>query len=77
VKAYGTALWPPSGCGQETTMMACRQDGPVDGSSTRRQPACERCRMRFLFRIVLVLAVVAIGTYVLGYWSFDQISVNK
>ena len=58
-------------------MMACRQDGPVDGSSTRRQPACERCRMRFLFRIVLVLAVVAIGTYVLGYWSFDQISVNK
>ena len=33
--------------------------------------------MRFLFRTVVVLALVAIGTYMLGYWSFDQIRVNS
>jgi hyperosmotically inducible periplasmic protein len=33
--------------------------------------------MRFLFRIVVVLALVAAGTYLLGYWSFDQIRVNS
>jgi len=30
--------------------------------------------MRFLFRTVLVLALVAIGTYLLGYWSLDQLT---
>ena len=33
--------------------------------------------MRFLFRTVLVLAVVAIGTYLLGYWSLDQVAGNS
>ena len=33
--------------------------------------------MRFLFRVVLVLAVVALGTYVLGYWSFDQVRMGS
>ena len=33
--------------------------------------------MRFLFRLVVVLAVVALGTYLLGYWTFDQIRVNS
>lgn len=33
--------------------------------------------MRFLFRMVVVLAVVALGTYLLGYWSFDQIRANS
>jgi hyperosmotically inducible periplasmic protein len=28
--------------------------------------------MRRLFGTVLVLAIVAVGTYVLGYWSFNQ-----
>ncbi|RPH48931.1 MAG: BON domain-containing protein [Planctomycetota bacterium] len=32
--------------------------------------------MRFLFRTVLVLALVAIGTYLLGYWSLDQVTGN-
>jgi hyperosmotically inducible periplasmic protein len=32
--------------------------------------------MRFLFRTVVVLALVAIGTYMLGYWSLDQIRVG-
>jgi hypothetical protein len=31
--------------------------------------------MRLVFGTVLVLAVVAIGTYLLGYWSFDQFAV--
>ncbi len=30
--------------------------------------------MRFLFRAVLVLALVAIGTYLFGYWSLDQVT---
>jgi len=30
--------------------------------------------MRFLFRTILVLGLVAIGTYVLGYWSLDQVT---
>lgn len=29
--------------------------------------------MRFLFRTFVVLTLVAIGTYVLGYWSFDRV----
>lgn len=33
--------------------------------------------MRFLFRTVVVLALVAIGTYLLGYWSLDQVTVNS
>ena len=33
--------------------------------------------MRFLFRTVLVLALVAIGTYLLGYWSLDQVIGNS
>jgi hyperosmotically inducible periplasmic protein len=33
--------------------------------------------MRFLFRTVLVLALVAIGTYLLGYWSLDQVAGNS
>jgi osmotically-inducible protein OsmY len=33
--------------------------------------------MRFLFRTVLVLALVAIGTYLLGYWSLDQVTGNS
>jgi hyperosmotically inducible periplasmic protein len=33
--------------------------------------------MKFLFRLVVVLALVAAGTYLLGYWSFDQIRVNS
>ena len=33
--------------------------------------------MRFLFRTVLVLALVAVGTYVLGYWSLNQVTVNS
>jgi len=32
--------------------------------------------MRFLFKTVLVLALVAIGTYLLGYWSLDQVTRN-
>jgi hypothetical protein len=28
--------------------------------------------MRLVFGTVLVLAVVAMATYLLGYWSFDQ-----
>jgi hypothetical protein len=32
--------------------------------------------MRFLFRMVIVLALVAIGTYMLGYWSFDRLPVS-
>jgi len=32
--------------------------------------------MRFLFKTVLVLALVAIGTYLLGYWSLDQVTGN-
>jgi hyperosmotically inducible protein len=31
--------------------------------------------MRLVFGTVLLLAVVAIGTYLLGYWSFDQLAV--
>lgn len=33
--------------------------------------------MRFLFRLAVVLAVVAAATYMLGYWSFDQVRVNS
>ena len=33
--------------------------------------------MRLLFRAVLVLALVAIGTYMLGYWSFDHVTLNS
>jgi hyperosmotically inducible periplasmic protein len=33
--------------------------------------------MRFLFRTVLVLALVAIGTYLLGYWSLDQVTLTS
>jgi hyperosmotically inducible periplasmic protein len=33
--------------------------------------------MRFLFRTVLVLALVAVGTYLLGYWSLDQLTLNS
>jgi hypothetical protein len=33
--------------------------------------------MRFLFRTVIVLALVAIGTYLLGYWSLDQVTLNS
>ena len=33
--------------------------------------------MRLVFRTVLVLAVIAMGTYVLGYWSFDQVKVGS
>ncbi len=29
--------------------------------------------MRLLFRIAVVLAVIAIGTYLMGYWSLDQV----
>src|SRR5512140_3120196 len=37
----------------------------------------QRCSMRFLFRLVVVLAVVAAAAYMLGYWSFDQLRVNS
>jgi osmotically-inducible protein OsmY len=30
--------------------------------------------MRFAFTMVLVLVVVATGTYMLGYWSMDQVT---
>jgi osmotically-inducible protein OsmY len=34
--------------------------------------------MRFLFRMAVVLALlVAIGTYWLGYWSFDQLMTHS
>jgi hyperosmotically inducible periplasmic protein len=33
--------------------------------------------MRLVFGTVLVLAVVAMGTYLLGYWSVDQITVGS
>ena len=33
--------------------------------------------MRLLFGTILVLALVAIGTYLLGYWSLDQVTVNS
>ena len=33
--------------------------------------------MRFLSRTVLVLALVAIGTYLLGYWSLNQVTANS
>ena len=33
--------------------------------------------MRLLFRTVLVLALVAIGTYSLGYWSLNQVTANS
>jgi hypothetical protein len=32
--------------------------------------------MRFLFRMVVVLALIAIGTYWLGYWSLDQVRAH-
>jgi hyperosmotically inducible protein len=35
-----------------------------------------RCSMRLVFGTVLVLAVVAMGTYMLGYWSFNQVTVG-
>lgn len=33
--------------------------------------------MRFLFRAVLVLALVATATYVLGYWSLDRLALTS
>ena len=33
--------------------------------------------MRFLFRLVVVLALVAVVTYLLGYWSFDQLRAKS
>jgi len=30
--------------------------------------------MRFLFRLILILAIVAAVTYWLGYWSLDQVT---
>jgi hypothetical protein len=33
--------------------------------------------MRFLFRTAVVLALIAIGTYMLGYWSLDQVTMNS
>ena len=33
--------------------------------------------MRLLFGMVLILALVAIGTYLLGYWSLNQVGVNS
>jgi len=33
--------------------------------------------MRLLFGTVLVLALVAIGTHLLGYWSLDQVTVGS
>jgi hypothetical protein len=33
--------------------------------------------MRLLFGTVLVLALVAVGTYVLGYWSLNQVAVDS
>jgi len=36
-----------------------------------------RCSMRLVFGTVLVLAIVAIGTYLLGYWSFNQVTVGS
>jgi hyperosmotically inducible protein len=33
--------------------------------------------MRFLFGTIIVLALVAVGTYTLGYWSLDQVTVNS
>ena len=33
--------------------------------------------MRLLFRLVIVLAFVAVGAYLLGYWSLDQVSMNS
>jgi hyperosmotically inducible protein len=33
--------------------------------------------MRLLFGTVLLLALVAVGTYLLGYWSLDQVTVNS
>jgi hyperosmotically inducible periplasmic protein len=33
--------------------------------------------MRLLFGTVLVLALVGVGTYVLGYWSLDSITANS
>jgi hyperosmotically inducible protein len=33
--------------------------------------------MKFLFGTVLVLALAAIGTYVLGYWSLDQVTEHS
>jgi hyperosmotically inducible protein len=33
--------------------------------------------MRLVFRTVIVVAIVAIGTYLLGYWSLDQIGLSS
>lgn len=33
--------------------------------------------MRGVFGTVLVLAIVAMGTYVLGYWSFNQVPAGS
>ena len=33
--------------------------------------------MRRVFRVVLVLAIVAMGTYLLGYWSLDQVMTGS
>jgi len=33
--------------------------------------------MRLLFGTVVILALVAAGTYVLGYWSLDQVTVDS
>jgi len=32
--------------------------------------------MRFLFGTIIVLALVAVGTYTLGYWSLAQVTVS-
>jgi hyperosmotically inducible periplasmic protein len=33
--------------------------------------------MRRVFGVVLVLAIVAMGTYLLGYWSLDQVTTGS
>lgn len=33
--------------------------------------------MKLVFKMVLVLAIVAMGAYLLGYWSFDQVTMGS
>ncbi|MDO8835564.1 MAG: hypothetical protein Q7V01_08200, partial [Vicinamibacterales bacterium] len=33
--------------------------------------------MRVLFRVVLILAIVALGAYVLGFWTLDDVAWGR
>jgi hyperosmotically inducible periplasmic protein len=33
--------------------------------------------MRLVFRAVLIVAILAMGAYLLGFWSFDQVTLSS